>query len=171
MKNKNIKALISQIALLIVFTFLGGFFVPQKFLEEKLSILGLLIAIWGVTITLFVFVQGVVQSCKSNLLNSNSSKDYVVEKYGKIDRIIRELMQDIKCISIMLAVYFVFIIFFTQIDNAVWQKITIYIQFFIFGVIILAVVDLIGTMIKLVRINELLNMSAAKNKGENNDGK
>lgn len=171
MKNKNIKALISQIALLIVFTFLGGFFVPQKFLEDKLSILGLLIAIWGVAITLFVFVQGVVQSCKSNLLNSNNSKDYVVEKYSKIDRIIRELTQDIKCISIMLAVYFVFIIFFTQIDNAVWQKITIYIQFFIFGVIILAVVDLIGTMIKLVRINELLNMNAAKNKGENNDGK
>lgn len=111
MKNKNIKALISQIALLIVFTFLGGFFVPQKFLEDKLSILGLLIAIWGVAITLFVFVQGVVQSCKSNLLNSNNSKDYVVEKYSKIDRIIRELTQDIKCISIMLAVYFVFIIF------------------------------------------------------------
>lgn len=46
-----------------------------------------------------------------------------------------------------------------------------YVQFLIIGIIILSSIDLIRTMFKLVKINELLNINAVSNKGEDENGK
>ena len=170
-KNKiRVISIIIQLMLLAAFTFLGGFFVPKKVLDDKLSMIGILIAVWGIALTLFVFIQGVVQGCKSTLIEHNNDKKYVIEKYKKLDAIVDELAKDVKCISVSEGLFFV-VVFFCQINNEICQCIMHYVQFLIIGIIILSSIDIIRTMFKLVKINELLNINAVYNKGEDENGK
>ncbi len=172
-KTKKIVDLIIQIAVLVGFTVLGGLFIPRSYLNHSLEIGIALTAIWGVAITLFTFIQGVVQNTKTNLIQTKKSKEYVLDKFNKIDSIIKHLAEDVRLILYVSLGYILLNLFFAQIQGNVWQGIMAYVQCFLFGLIALALYDLMQTMFKLVQINELLNQRVvdSREEGEKKDGK
>ena len=113
-KTNKIVDLLIQIVLLVAFTFLGGFFVPRSYLNYKLEIGTALIAIWGVGITLFTFIQGVVQNTKTNLMQTNKDKAYLLDKYKKVDSIINHLAGDVRIILYVSLGYILLNLFFAR---------------------------------------------------------
>lgn len=172
MKSKKIY-LSMQAIMVVVFTVLGGLFIPRSFLNHRIEIGTALIAVCGIAITLFTFIQGLVQSTKTNLMKSNVDRSVILKKYDRIDSIINHLAGDVKIIVYTSAGYIGLNLFFAQLSNSVWQSIMVYIQYCLFGIIALALNDLIKTMFKLVEINELLNKMVLlpKEEGEKKDGK
>lgn len=155
-KNKKI-LLLMQAGIILVFTGLAGSFAPREYLDKRVEIGAIMIAIWGVAITLFTFVQGLVQSCKTNLLQTNFCSQYIIDKFDKIDSIINHLAGDVKAILLISILYLNLSLFLIQIQNDIWQCIMVYTQYFLFGMVALALYDLMGAMLKLVKANQIIN--------------
>ena len=170
-RNNYILNIIFIIIILAASTFLCGFFIPRQYIENYSNIISILLAIFGVAITLFTFLQGVVQSSKTNLLHSNREKSYKEDKLLKLDNIVNELMSDLKWMLFSILIYIIIVFFFLQIENSIFQEILCYIQYLLFSIIVLTTLDLIFTMFKLVKINSLLNNMLIDNEqGETKDG-
>lgn len=68
-------------------------------------------------------------------------------------------MSDIKWLLCAIIVYIIIVLFFMQIDNNVFQDILRYIQYLIFSIIVLAILDLIFTAFKLIKICSVINLA------------
>ena len=161
MKNKIKNTL--QIGIIIISvalsTFLCGFFAPQYLLDDYKTIISILLTTFGVALTTFIFMQNVVQSIKNNIINLKKEKKYKNDKFEKLDTIVNELMCDIKWLLCAIIVYVVIVLFFIQVDNSVFQDALRYIQYLIFSIVVLAILDLIFTAFKLIKICSVINIA------------
>ena len=70
--------LLFKLLLISMLTFFAGFFLPKNLITNAFSIFEVLLVVFGVALTLFTFIQGVVQNCKNNFLSSEKKgKDYI----------------------------------------------------------------------------------------------
>ena len=85
------------------------------------------------------------------------SGPYIIDKFDKIDSIINHLARDVKAILLISILYLNLSLFLVQIQNDIWQCIMVYTQYFLFGMVALALYDLMGAMLKLVKANQIIN--------------
>ena len=162
MKRINYNLLFKGL-LICCFTFLGGFFIPNSLLSDNLKIFEILLTVFGIVLTLFTFIQGIVQNCKSSfLLSVRKDKDYLIEKFEGLDDIVKELKDDVLGLLGVVALFGFVSLFFGHITNEVWQEILSYFKFLIIFATFFLVLDLVLTMFKLIQINAELNKIAAK---------
>lgn len=161
MKNKI--SIILQIGIVFILlalsTFLCGFFAPHNLLDDYKTIISILLTTFGIALTTFIFMQNVIQNVKNNIILLKKDKKYKVDKFKKLDNIINEQMSDIKWLLCAIIVYIIIVLFFMQIDNNVFQDILRYIQYLIFSIIVLAILDLIFTAFKLIKICSVINLA------------
>ncbi|MCM1454929.1 MAG: hypothetical protein NC037_00150 [Bacteroides sp.] len=148
------------VIILILTTFLCGYFAPSYLLEDIKTIIMILLTIFGVALTIFIFLQNVVQNVKNNIFGLKKTKEYKIDKFKKLDSIVNELMGDIKWLIIAIVAYIILILFFMQISNNVFQIILQYIQYLIFSIIALAILDLILATFSLIKICSNINLTS-----------
>lgn len=171
--KSNKKRFVLVLLILAAITFLSGFFIPRYFLEYRSIIVSILLSIFGIGITMFIFLQGNVRDLKNNILNKyerkQNSKDKidVESKFKELDEINNELMGDLRITLCAILIYVVLILFFLQISNVVFQEILAYIQYLLFAIIVLAFLDLIQTMFTLIKSCSILHISLMREKDEN----
>lgn len=148
--------------LLIVFlTFMGGFFLPNLLLTDNLKLFEILLVIFGIALTLFTFVQGIIQNCKSSFLSSvKKGKDYLIAKFRGLDDIVKELQSDVFGILLITVLFGFVALFFGHISYEIWQEILSYFKYFIVFTTFFLVLDLVLTMFKLIQVNAELNIIA-----------
>ena len=84
-----------QILLILVLTFFAGYFLPINYIDNNLKIFEIFITIFGISLTLYTFIQGVVQNCKNNLILKDKEQEIGLgEKFSKLDGIVDELKSD-----------------------------------------------------------------------------
>lgn len=171
MKKKIRTAL--QICIVIVLvalsTFLCGFFAPHNLLEDSKTIISILLTTFGIALTTFVFLQNVVQNVKNNIIGLKKNKKYKADKFKKLDNIVNELMGDIKWLLGAIIIYVIIVLFFIQIDNSVFQDVLRYIQYLIFSIVVLAILDLIFTAFKLIKICSVINLAIINDANAENE--
>lgn len=160
MKNRFVKKLIQYLVFVIIFitlVFLCGFFAPREYLLYHGAIITALITIFGVSITLYTFIQGLIQNLKESLSKSFIKSATIKDYKHKIDKINKELRGDVKVSLFSTLIYILFCLFFDQISNDVWQTILVYIYYSCLVSILFAILDLAFTMFKLVEISAFVN--------------
>lgn len=163
--------LLCQILIVFILTFFAGYFLPAELIGDNLKIFEVFITIFGIAITLFTFIQGVIQSSKSNLLKTSIKIEDIKDKFMKLDDIINELKGDVLFSLTITIIYGGIALFFGSIDNLIWQQIFVYIKYFLIFMLVFVLIDLTITMFKLVKINNILNLKITENKNnkENKD--
>lgn len=161
MKRVNYNLLFKGL-LILCLTFIGGFFLPNSLLTDNLKMFEMLFASFGVSLTLFTFIQGIVQNCKSSFLISvKKSKEYLLDKFKGLDNIVKELQEDVLGLLIFTSLFGLVALFFGHIENEVFQEILSYIKYFVLFVAFFLILDLVLSMFKLIQINSELNKIAA----------
>lgn len=170
--NKKILRLVLYTLIYVSLVLLCGFLVPRKYLANQGAIITTLITIFGVSITLYTFIQGLVQNIKDSLAKSILSSDQCKNYRQKIDAINTELKGDVIVSLIAALLYIMFCLFFTQISNEIWQTILVFIDYAILVAILFAILDLAFTMFKLVDIVAFINNELLKDNsnGDKKDG-
>ncbi|MBR3685693.1 MAG: hypothetical protein IKL86_05425 [Clostridia bacterium] len=157
--------LLFKLLLIAMLTFFAGFFLPKNLISNAFSIFEVLLVVFGVALTLFTFIQGVVQNCKNNFLSSvNKGKDYLLDKFNGLDEIVKELKGDVFNLLIILLGFGFVALFFGQIENVVWQEVFNYLKYLVIFLNVFLIFDLVMTMFKLIEINAELNKIAIKDK-------
>ena len=172
--NKGIKLIriIGTILLFILLTFLLGFFVRNNIFNFEAEICAILFALFGLSLTIYTFIQGTVQNIKSTFIKKKKNKDYIFEKFSKIDSIVEQLSQDIKAILFSTLAYLIIVFFFKQIVCNWFEILLKYLQSAIFISIALAIIDLTYSMFTLSKINAELNKNVVcQNNEENKNAK
>lgn len=100
-----------------------------------------------------------MQNVKNNIISLKKDKKYKTDKFEKLDNIVNELMGDIKWVLSTIIIYVVILLFFIQIDNSIFQDVLRYIQYLIFSIAALAILDLICTAFKLIKICSVINLT------------
>lgn len=158
-KRRTVLQIGIVIILLALSTFLCGFFAPHNLLEDYKTIISILLTTFGIALTTFIFLQNVVQNVKNNIISLKKDKKYKTDKFEKLDNIVNELMGDIKWVLSTIIIYVVILLFFIQIDNSIFQDVLRYIQYLIFSIAALAILDLICTAFKLIKICSVINLT------------
>lgn len=158
-KRRTILQIGIVIILLALSTFLCGFFAPHNLLEDYKTIMSILLTTFGIALTTFIFMQNVIQNVKNNIISLKKDKKYKTDKFEKLDNIVNELMGDIKWLLSAIIIYIVIVLFFIQIDNSVFQDFLRYIQYLIFSIAVLSILDLIRTAFKLIKICSVINLA------------
>ena len=96
-------------------------------------------------------------------------KKYKTDKFEKLDNIVNELMGDIKWLLSAIIIYVIIVLFFIQIDNSVFQDVLRYIQYLIFSIVVLAILDLIFTAFKLIKICSVINLAIINDANAENE--
>ena len=171
--NKKILRLVLYALIYISLVLLCGFLIPRKYLANQGAIITVLITIFGVSITLYTFIQGLIQSIKDSLTRSVLSLEQSSNYKHKIDDINKELKGDVIVSLISSLLYIAFCLFFSQICNEIWQTILVFIDYAILVAILFAVLDLAFTMFKLIDIVAFINNELLKDcsNGDKKDGK
>lgn len=160
--NKKILRLVLFALIYISLVLLCGFLVPRKYLANQGAIITALITIFGVSITLYTFIQGLIQNIKDSLTRSVLSLEQCTKYKQRIDAINKELKGDVIVTLISALLYIMFYLFFTQISNEIWQTILVFIDFAILVAILFAILDLAFTMFKLIDIVAFINNELLK---------
>lgn len=170
--NKKILRLVLYISIYISLVLLCGFLVPRKYLANQGAIITALITIFGVSITLYTFIQGLIQNIKDSLTKSVLSLEQCTKYKQRIDAINTELKGDVIVTLISALLYIMFCLFFTQISNEIWQTILVFIDYAILVAILFAILDLAFTMFKLIDIVAFINNELSKDisNGDTKDG-
>lgn len=164
MKKINYNLLFKGL-LISCLTFVGGFFLPNSTLNDDLKMFEILLASFGVALTLFTFTQGIVQNCKSSfLLSVKKGKDYLIDKFNGLDNIVKELQEDVLGLLIVTSTFGFVALFFGSITNDVWQEILSYFKYLSLFVSFFLILDLVLSMFKLIQINAELNKIAARDR-------
>ena len=154
-----------QILLILVLTFFAGYFLPINYIDNNLKIFEIFITIFGISLTLYTFIQGVVQNCKNNLILKDKEQEIGLgEKFSKLDGIVDELKSDTLVILITTLFFGGLSLFFGGIENNIWLHIFNYIRYLSIFIIVFLIIDLTLTMFKLVQINAMLNKLTIKKK-------
>ena len=95
----------------------------------------------------------------SFIILRKKDKKYKTDKFEKLDNIVNELMGDIKWVLSAIIIYVVILLFFIQIDNSIFQDVLRYMQYLIFSIAALAILDLICTAFKLIKICSVINLT------------
>ena len=160
MKKINYNLLFKGLVIFVM-TFFAGYFLPDNWLSDRAKIFEVLLTVFGVALTLFTFIQGIVQDCKSSFLVSvKKDKAYLIEKFNGLDCIVKELKEDVLVILITMFFYGFIILFFGHITNQIWQQILVYFTYFIVFLTAFLIFDIVLTMFKLIEINAELNKIA-----------
>lgn len=159
-KNKINYYLLCQILIIGILTFFAGYFLNHDMVKDNLKLFEIFITIFGLIITLFTFIQGIIQNSKNNFLRSSERKETKKDKFIKLDEIVGELKSDILLLLIVTLTFGGFALFFGKIENWVWQHIFSYIKFLIIFIVSFIVIDVVMTMFKLIQINNLLNLKS-----------
>ncbi len=152
-----------QILIIGMLTFFAGYFLNHDIVKDNLKLFEIFITIFGLIITLFTFIQGIIQNSKNNFLKSSEKKESKKDKFIKLDEIVGELKSDILLLLIITLLFGGFALFFGGIENCVWQYIFSYIKFLIIFIVAFTVIDVVMTMFKLIQINNLLNLKSIDN--------
>lgn len=153
--------LLFKLLLIAILTFFAGFFLPNQLLADNTAIFEMLLAVFGVALTLFTFIQGIVQNCKSSFLAAvKKEKQYLIDKFNGLDSIVKELKEDVLGLLLVLLCYGFIALFFGSIDNCIWQEIFQYVKYCVVFINVFMVLDLVLTMFKLIEINAELNKIA-----------
>lgn len=170
--NKKILRLVLFALIYISLVLLCGFLVPRKYLANQGAIITALITIFGVSITLYTFIQGLIQNIKDSLTKSVLSLEQCTKYKQRIDAINAELKGDVIVTLISALLYIMFCLFFTQISNEIWQTILVFIDYAILVAILFAILDLAFTMFKLIDIVAFINNELLKDcsEGDKTDG-
>lgn len=159
--------LLCKILVISVLTFFSGYFLPENYLSDQTKIFEMLITIFGVALTVFTFIQGIVQNCKSSFLVSvKKEQSYLIQKFEGLDAIVKELKGDVWGLLLIPLVFGSIMLFFSHIDNSRWQEFLIYFKYFIIFLTVFLVVDIVLTMFKLIEINATLNIIAVREREE-----
>ena len=159
--------LLCKILVILILTFFSGYFLPKDYLNEQIKIFEMLITIFGVALTVFTFIQGIVQNCKSSFLVSvKKEQNYLIQKFEGLDAIVKELKGDVWGLLITPLIFGSIVLFFSHIDNSRWQECLIYFKYFIIFLTVFLVVDIVLTMFKLIEINATLNIIAVREREE-----
>ena len=119
-----------QILLILVLTFFAGYFLPINYIDNNLKIFEIFITIFGISLTLYTFIQGVVQNCKNNLILKDKEQEIGLgEKFSKLDGIVDELKSDTLVILITTLFFGGLSLFFGGIENNIWLHIFNYIRY------------------------------------------
>lgn len=160
MKKINYNLLFKGLAISVM-TFFAGYFLPDNWLSDRTKIFEVLLTVFGVALTSFTFIQGIVQDCKSSFLVSvNKDKKYLLEKFEGLDYIVKELKEDVLWLLVSMFLFGFVMLFFSHIMNQIWQQILVYFTYFTIFLTALLVIDIVLTMFKLIEINAHLNKIA-----------
>ena len=168
-KRRTVLQIGIVIILLALSTFLCGFFAPHNLLEDYKTIISILLTTFGIALTTFIFLQNVVQNVKNNIISLKKDKKYKTDKFEKLDNIVNELMGDIKWVLSAIIIYVVILLFFIQIDNSIFQDVLRYMQYLIFSIVVLAILDLIFTAFKLIKICSVINLAIINDANAENE--
>ena len=161
--------LICQILIIGILTFFAGYFLNHEIVKDNLKLFEILITIFGLMITLFTFIQGIIQNSKNNFLKSLDKKEIKKDKFIKLDNIVDELKGDVFLLLIMTLLFGGIALFFGGIENYIWQSIFAYIKFLIIFVVVFIVIDAVMTIFKLIQINNLLNLKCIDKDDKENE--
>ncbi len=160
MKKINYNLLFKGLTLSVM-TFFAGYFLPNNWLSDRTKIFEVLLTVFGVALTLFTFIQGIVQDCKSSFLVSvKKDKNYLLEKFEGLDLIVKELKEDVLWLLVSMFLFGFVMLFFSHITNQIWQQILVYFTYFTIFLTAFLVIDIVLTMFKLIEINAHLNKIA-----------
>lgn len=155
--------ILCKLIVISVLIFFAGYFLPKDYLCDYVKIFEVLLTVFGVALTAFTFMQGIVQNCKSSfLLSVKKDKEYLLQKFAGLDAIVKELKSDVLGLLTILILFGGIVLFFSHINNEIWQSVLIYFKYFIVFLTVFLVVDIVLAMFKLIEINAELNKIAVR---------